>query len=105
MVRSSLCGKSSSDLNEFKVVEQSRVVDKTNVLSIMVGVLHGGGGGVSHLVVSDSAAPWTVAHQAPLSMMGCYTHLQGIFLTQGSNPGLLHCRQILYHLNHHDVHQ
>ena len=22
--------------------------------------------------------------------------LQGIFLTQGSNPGLLHCRQILY---------
>ena len=26
--------------------------------------------------------------------------LQGIFLTQGSNPGLLHCRQILYHLGH-----
>ena len=26
--------------------------------------------------------------------------LQGIFLTQGLNPGLLHCRQILYHLNH-----
>ena len=26
--------------------------------------------------------------------------LQGIFPTQGSNPGLLHCRQILYHLNH-----
>ena len=25
---------------------------------------------------------------------------QGIFLTQGSNPGLLHCRQILYHLSH-----
>ena len=24
--------------------------------------------------------------------------LQGIFLTQGSNPGLLHCRQIFYHL-------
>jgi len=24
--------------------------------------------------------------------------LQGIFLTQGSNPGLLHCRQILYHV-------
>ena len=23
--------------------------------------------------------------------------LQGIFLTQGSNLGLLHCRQILYH--------
>ena len=26
--------------------------------------------------------------------------LQGIFPTQGSNPGLLHCRQILYQLNH-----
>ena len=26
--------------------------------------------------------------------------LQGIFLIQGSNPGLLHCRQILYHLGH-----
>ena len=26
--------------------------------------------------------------------------LQGIFLTQGSNLGLLHCRQILYHLSH-----
>ena len=26
--------------------------------------------------------------------------LQGIFLSQGSNPGLLHCRWILYHLTH-----
>ena len=26
----------------------------------------------------------------------CHFLLQGIFLTQGSNPGLLHCRQILY---------
>ena len=28
--------------------------------------------------------------------VGCHALLQGIFLTQGSNPGLLHCRQILY---------
>ena len=27
--------------------------------------------------------------------------LQGIFPTQGSNPGLLPCRQILYHLSYH----
>ena len=27
-----------------------------------------------------------------------HTLLQGIFLTKGSNPGLPHCRQILYHL-------
>ena len=26
--------------------------------------------------------------------------LQGIFPTQGSNPGLLRCRQILYQLNY-----
>ena len=25
---------------------------------------------------------------------------QGIFLIQGSNLGLLHCKQILYHLSH-----
>ena len=31
---------------------------------------------------------------------GCHFLLQGIFLTQGSNPGLLHCRQILYCLSH-----
>ena len=34
------------------------------------------------------------------SEVGCHTLLQGIFLTQGSNPGLLHCRQVLYHLSH-----
>ena len=28
--------------------------------------------------------------------MGRHFLLQGIFLTQGSNPCLLHCRQILY---------
>ena len=33
---------------------------------------------------------------------GCHSLLQGIFLTQGSNPGLLHCRQILYHLSHQE---
>ena len=29
--------------------------------------------------------------------VGCHFLLQGIFQTQGLNPGLLHCRQILYH--------
>ena len=32
--------------------------------------------------------------------MDCHFLLQRIFLTQGSNPGLLHCRQMLYHLSH-----
>ena len=30
--------------------------------------------------------------------VGCHALLQGIFSTQGLNPGLPHCRQILYHL-------
>ena len=30
----------------------------------------------------------------------CHFLLQGIFPTQGSNPGLLYCRQILYQLSH-----
>ena len=32
--------------------------------------------------------------------MGCHPLLQGIFPTQGSNPGLPHRRPILYHLSH-----
>ena len=58
--------------------------------------------------VWPSATPWTVAHQDPLSMdspgknagVGCHFLLQGVFLTQGLNPGLPHCRQALYQLSH-----
>ena len=32
--------------------------------------------------------------------VGCHSLLQGIFLTPGSNMGLLHCRQMIYHLSH-----
>ena len=32
--------------------------------------------------------------------VGSHSLLQGIFLTQGLNPGLPHCRLILYHLSH-----
>ena len=49
----------------------------------------------------------TVARQASLPMgfsgqeyWTGYPLLQAIFLTQGSNPGLLHCRWILYRLNY-----
>ena len=34
--------------------------------------------------------------------VGCYAFLQGIFPTQGLSPGLLHCRWILYCLNHQE---
>ena len=42
--------------------------------------------------------PWNSPGQNP----GVDSHslLQGIFPTQGSNTGLLHCRQILYQLSH-----
>ena len=54
------------------------------------------------------ATPWTVAHQllcpwhspGKNTGVGCHFLLQGIFLTQGSNPGLLgSCidRQVFYH--------
>ena len=32
--------------------------------------------------------------------VGCNSLLQGIFLTQETNRGLQHCRQVLYHLSH-----
>ena len=34
----------------------------------------------------------------------CHAFLQGIFPTQGSNLGLLHCRQILYQLSYQGTH-
>ena len=34
---------------------------------------------------------------------GCYSLLQGIFPTQGSNPGFPHCRRILYCLSHRGI--
>ena len=42
--------------------------------------------------------PWNFPGKS--TRVGCRFLLQGIFLTQGSNPGLPHCRQMLYHLNH-----
>ena len=58
----------------------------------------------SHSVVSDSLrphalySPWNSPHQN--TGVGSLSLLQRIFPIQGSNPGLLHCRRILYQLNH-----
>ena len=38
--------------------------------------------------------------QAKNTGVDCHAPLQGFFPTQGLNPGLRHCRQILYQLNH-----
>ena len=42
--------------------------------------------------------PWNFPGKSP--GVGCHFLLQGIFPTQGSNLGLLHCRQTLYRLSH-----
>ena len=50
----------------------------------------------------DCSPPGSSVHRdSPDKNTGVSCHaLQGIFPTQGSNPGLLHCRWILYHLSH-----
>ena len=58
----------------------------------------------SHSVMFNSLRPhgldslWNSPGQN--TGVGSLSLLQGIFPTQGSNPGLLHCRRILYQLNH-----
>ena len=58
----------------------------------------------SCFVVSDSLqphglySPWNSPGQN--TGVSSLSLLQGIFLIQGSNPGLPHCRQILYQLSH-----
>ena len=63
----------------------------------------------SYSVVSDSLQPHGLKPTRLLcpwdfpgknTRVGCHFLLQGIFPTQGWNPGLLHCRQMLYHLSH-----
>ena len=55
-------------------------------------------------VLSDSLqphglySPWNSLGQN--AGVGSLSLLQGIFATQGSKPGLLHCRQILYQLSY-----
>ena len=57
-----------------------------------------------HSVLSNSLqprglySPWNSPGQS--TGVGCLSLLRGIFPTQGLNPGLLHCRQILYQLSH-----
>ena len=58
----------------------------------------------SHSAASNSLPPhglykpWNSPGQN--TGVGSFSLLQGIFPTQGLNPGLRHCRQILYQLSH-----
>ena len=61
----------------------------------------------SRSVVSDFLRPHRL--QSPWNFpgrntgVGSLSLLQGIFPTQGSNPGLPHCRRILYQLSHEEA--
>ena len=85
-------------LNEFKkrLVQVHRVAGSSQSL-------------VSCSVISDCLQPHglqPVRLLSPWDFLGkntgvdCHFLLQGIFLSQGSNPGLQHCRQILYCLSY-----
>ena len=53
----------------------------------------------------DCSTPGSSVHGDSLGKNtggGCHFLLQGIFPTQGSNPGLLNCRWILNHLSHQE---
>ena len=44
--------------------------------------------------------PWNINSPGQNTGVGSLSLLQAIFPTQGSNPGLPHCRRILYQLSH-----
>ena len=49
----------------------------------------------------DCRSPGSSVHSpGKNSGVGCHTPLPGVFLTQGTNRGLLLCRQIVCHLSH-----
>ena len=52
----------------------------------------------------DLSLPGSAIHGIlQVRILGCYFLLQGIFLNQGSNPGLPHCRQTLQPLSHQGI--
>ena len=51
-----------------------------------------------HGCSTPGSSPWDSPGKS--TRVGCHFLLQGLFLIQGSNPGLLHCRQLLYCLSH-----
>ena len=54
---------------------------------------------------TDCSPPGSSVHgdsPSKNTRVACYAFLQGIFLTQGLNPGLSHCRGILYCLSYQE---
>ena len=84
-------------------------LDFPNITILHLLCFFSGGWWLSRSVVSSSL--WPLGSQ-PARLLcpwdspgkntgeGCHFLLQGIFPTEESNPGLLHCRQILYQLSY-----
>ena len=96
-------GKSDSILTQFPPIHGSRKAIPSSWVFLS---LHS----VAQLCSTLCDPMGTVAHQAPLSMgfsrqeywVSWHFFLQGILPPQGSNLGLPHCRQILFHLSHQE---
>ena len=77
------------------------------------GSKSGMGGADRGACALSHVTPRTVAHWTPLPWdfpgkstgVGCHFLPQGIFLTEESNQGLMHCRLILYQLSHQGSHR
>ena len=75
-------------ISELNLTEISTFLSESESHSVMLDSLR------PHGFYSPSNSPGQNTGTGSLSL------LQGIFPTQGSNPGLPHCRQILYQLSH-----
>ena len=76
--------------------QQQKKGSRKCCLSVVSDSLRPGG-----LQLTRLLCPW----DSPDKNTGVGSHalLQGIFLTQGLNPGLPHCRSILYHQSHQET--
>ena len=101
----------SSELQEFKFSLNIKIKEKKKSWLQVKGQEYASALSVLCLVVQSYLTlcdPMDIACLASLSMefsrqeygVGSHCLLQGILPTHGSNPGFLHCRQILYHLSH-----
>ena len=94
---------------DFSSIALRKTVHSLRELTIQFGRMMSESESVSCSIMSDSLQPYVLQSVRPLcpwnspgknTGVGSHFLLQGIFPTQGSNPGLLHCREILYCLSY-----
>ena len=94
------------------ITSQFSLLEKINITSICISLQGYSAHVLSRSVISDSlwpcglySPPGSSVHGDSPSKntgVGCHALLQGIFPTQGLNPGLRHYRWILYCLSHQE---